>query len=79
MLAVEGGAGMRSSINRALYSTTRGIKSVDLVTGRKPDTLTVIGDAIDAGDTWKRAIFADDFGGRWFHLLVLMIVTRLLI
>src|SRR5438477_7020154 len=45
VLAVEGRSCMRGDIDRAQRLPARGIEGVQLVSGRKPDLLTVIRDA----------------------------------
>src|SRR6185437_4891501 len=48
VFSVEGGACMRSYIDRAQRRPARRIKRMQFVSGSKPDILTVIGDAMDA-------------------------------
>src|SRR5262249_28958779 len=61
VLAVEGCSCMRGDINRAQRLPARRIEGVQLVSGSKPDLLTVIRDPMHAVDTWKGSILTDDF------------------
>src|SRR5205823_2273461 len=74
--AVEGRSGMPRDIDRAHRLPARGIEGVQLVSGRKPDVLTVIGDPTHAVGTWKGSIFTEDFGCRSFHALILIVRQR---
>src|SRR6185437_6912338 len=58
VFSVEGGARMRSNIDRAHRRPGRRIKCAQFVSGGKPDILTVVGDAMDAIRARKRAVFA---------------------
>src|SRR5882724_5823481 len=62
VLAVEGGSCVRSGIDRAQRLAAGRIEGVQLVSRRKPDVLTVVGNPIDAVGPGKRAIFTGDFG-----------------
>src|SRR6266581_6924035 len=46
VLAVEGRSGMRGDIDRAQRLSARGIEGGQLVSGRKPDVLTVVRDSM---------------------------------
>ena len=63
VLAVEGGSCMRRDIDRAQYLPARSVDGVQLVSGREPDVLTVIGHAMHVVDTRKRSVLTNDFGG----------------
>src|SRR5256886_12476971 len=63
VLAVEGRSCMRGDIDRAHHLPARWIEGVQLVSGRKPDLLTVIRDPTHVVDTRKGSILADDLGG----------------
>src|SRR5208282_6568966 len=56
VLAVEGRSCMRGNIDRAQHLPARRIEGVQLVSGSKPDLLTVIRDPIHALDTRKGSI-----------------------
>src|SRR3989440_4736038 len=56
MLAVEGRSCMRGDIDRAHRLPARRIQGVQLVSGRKPDSLTVIRDPTHVVDTRKGSI-----------------------
>src|SRR5262245_54966674 len=60
---VEGRSCIRGDINRAQGLTARGIEGMQLVSGGKPDVLTVIRDSVHVVDTRKRSILADDLCG----------------
>src|ERR1700676_1039185 len=62
VLAVERRSCMRGDLDRAHRLPARRIERVQLVSGRKPDLLTVIRDPTHAVDTRKGPIFTDDFG-----------------
>ena len=53
---------MSCDIDRAHGLATRRIEGVQLVSGRKPDVLTVIGDPTHAVGARKGSIFSEDFG-----------------
>src|SRR5258708_15640368 len=74
VLAVEGRSCMPGDIDRAHRLPARRIEGVQLVSGRKPDVLTVIRDPMHAVDTRKGSILTEDFGCRSFHASIL--VTR---
>ena len=67
---------MRGDLDRAQHLPIRRIERVQLVSGGKPDVLTVIRNAMHVVDTRKGSVLTEDFGGRLFHAsnLVLMIV-----
>jgi hypothetical protein len=54
---------MRGDIDRAERLPTLRIEGGQLVSGSKPDVLTVIGDAMHVVDTRKGSILTDDLGG----------------
>ena|ERR1700710_3032798 len=63
MLAVEGCSCIGGDIQRAQRRIcARGVEGIQLVSGSKPDMLTVIRDPMYAIDTRKGPIFTDDFG-----------------
>ena len=62
VLAVEGRSCMRGDIDRAHRLPARRIEGVQLVSGRKPDVLTVKRDAMHLVDARKGSILAEDFG-----------------
>jgi len=62
VLAVEGRTCMRGDIDRAHRLPARRIEGVQLLSGRKPDLLTVIRHPMHAVDTRKGSILTDDFG-----------------
>ena len=62
MLAVEGRPCMGGDIDRAYRLPGHGIEGVQLVSGRKPDVLTVKRHAIHPVGIRKGAIFTEDFG-----------------
>ena len=62
VLAIEGRSRMRGDINRAQRLPARRIEGVQLVSGGKPNMLTVIRDAMHVVDTRKGSILTDDFG-----------------
>src|SRR6266567_4535835 len=74
VLTVEGRSCVRGDINRAQHLPTRRIEGVQLVSGSKPDVLTVKRNPMHEVDTRKGSIFTEDFGGRSFHASIL--VTR---
>jgi hypothetical protein len=53
---------MRGDINRAQRLPAGRIEGVQLVSGSKPDLLTVIRDPMHAVHTRKGSILMDDFG-----------------
>src|SRR5262245_48857486 len=57
--------------DRAHRLPARRIEGDQVVSGRKPDVLTVIRDAMHLVDTRKGSILTDDFGGRSFHASIL--------
>ncbi len=65
--AVERRSGMRGRIDGANFLAGLRIKRVELVSGRKPDVLAVVGHARHVVDARKGAVFAKDFGLRFFH------------
>jgi hypothetical protein len=62
VLAIEGGSRVRGDIDRALRLPARGIQGVELVSGGKPDVLTVKRNPIHALESRKGSIFAEDLG-----------------
>src|SRR5262249_46304971 len=56
VLAVEGRSGMRGGIDRAQRFSARRVEGVQLVSGRKPDALTVKRHPMHALDTRKRVL-----------------------
>jgi hypothetical protein len=74
VLTVEGRSCVRGDINRAQHLPSRWIEGVQLVSGGKPDVLTVKRNPIHVVDTRKGSIFTEDFGCRSFHASIL--VTR---
>jgi len=62
VFAVEGGSRMRGDIDRARRLSTLRIEGVQLVSGRKPDVLTVKRHAMHVVGARKGAILAEDFG-----------------
>src|SRR6266513_5467031 len=74
MLTVEGRSCVRGDINRAQHLPTRRIEGVQLVSGSKPDVLTVKRNPMHVVDTRKGSIFTQDLGCRSFHASIL--VTR---
>ena len=62
VLAVEGRSCMRGDIDRAQRLPARRIEGVQLVSGSKPDVLTVIRDPMPRGRHRKGSILTDDFG-----------------
>ena len=62
MLAVEGRSRIRGDIDRAQRLPARGIEGEQLLSGGKPDVLTVERDAIHVVDTRKGTILSDNFG-----------------
>src|ERR1700752_3886745 len=56
VLTVECRSCMRGDINRAQHLAAGRIEGVQLVSGSKPDLLTVVGDSMDAVGTGERAI-----------------------
>src|SRR5262252_3584497 len=72
VLTVEGRAGVRRDVDRALHLSTHWIEGLQLVSGSKPDALTVVGDPVHVVDTRKRPILADDLGSRSIHVSILV-------
>src|SRR6516225_8568485 len=71
MLAVKRRSGTGCDIDLTHRLSARGVERVQLVARRKPDVLSVIGDAIHALDARKGTVLSDNFGGRSFHLSLL--------
>jgi hypothetical protein len=71
MAAIEGGSCVRGDIDRAQYLAAGWIEGVQFVSGRKPDVLAVIGDAMHAFDAGKGSIFMDDGGCCCVHASIL--------
>ena len=70
VLAVEGRAGMRRDVERALRLAARRIEGLQRVAGGEPDVLAVEGDAVHAVDAREGAVLADDLSGcRSVHAL----------
>lgn len=63
MLAVEGRSRMRGDIDRAQRLSARRIEGGQLVSGRKPNVLTVVRDASHVVGSRKGSILTDDLGG----------------
>src|SRR6267142_713590 len=63
MLAVEGRSCMRGDIDRAQHLPAHGIEGVQLISGSKPDVLTVIREPMHAVCTRKGSILTNDLGG----------------
>ena len=63
VLAVEGRSCIRGDINRAHSLAARRIEGDQLVAGRKPDLLAVIGNPAHPVGTREGSILTDDFGG----------------
>src|SRR5882762_4037257 len=62
VLAIEGRSCMRGDIDRAHRLPARRIEGVQLVSGRKPDILTVIRDSTHGLDTRKGPVLTEDLG-----------------
>ena len=62
---------MRGDIDRAHRLPARRIEGVQLVSGRKPDVLTVKRNPMHVVDTRKGSILTDDLGRRSIHALIL--------
>jgi hypothetical protein len=62
VLAVEGRSCIRGDIDRAHRLPARRIEGVQLVSGRKPDVLTVERDPVHVVDTRQGSILTDDLG-----------------
>jgi hypothetical protein len=62
VLTVEGRACVRGDIKRAQHLPTRRIEGVQLVSGSKPDMLTVKCDPMHMVDPRKGAVLTEDFG-----------------
>src|SRR5262249_104206 len=60
--SVESGSCIRDDIDRTSRLTGRRIENDKLVSGSKPNALTVMCDAIHAFDTWKWSVLTDDLG-----------------
>ncbi len=72
VLPVEGRPGVGRDIDRALQLAAGGIEGMQLVTGREPDLLAVVADAMHFVDARKGTVFADDFGVCAFHGVILL-------
>jgi hypothetical protein len=72
VLTVEGRSCMRGDIDRAQHFPARRIKGVQLISGRKPDALTVKRNPMHVVDSRKGSIFTEDFGCRSFHASILI-------
>jgi hypothetical protein len=66
--AIEGRSCMSGNIDRASHPLARGVEGVQLISGRKPDMLTVKRKPMHLLDLRKGSILADDFGCRSFHV-----------
>src|SRR3954451_10365249 len=64
VLAIEGRSGVRREVDRAYRLSARGIHGVQSVSGRKPEVLAVICDAMHVVDPRKGSIFLENFGCR---------------
>jgi hypothetical protein len=62
MLAIKGSSSVRRDFDHAQLLSARRVENVQLVSGREPDILAVIGHSMHAVDPWKWTILADDFG-----------------
>jgi hypothetical protein len=62
MLAVKGRPGVRGDVDRAQPLAGRRIDRVQRPSGRKPDVLTVVGDAMHVVDSRKGSVLADNLG-----------------
>jgi hypothetical protein len=62
VLAVEGRSCMRGDINRAQHLSAHRIEGVQLVSGSKPDMLTVKRNPMDVVGTRKGTVFTENFG-----------------
>jgi hypothetical protein len=62
MVTVECRACICGDINRAQYLPACRIEGVQLVSGSKPDSLTIVRDAMHAVGTRKGSVLVDDFG-----------------
>jgi hypothetical protein len=62
VLPVESSSCMRGYIDRAHCLPACGIEGIQLISGRKPYMLTVIGDSIHPVGTREGAILTNDFG-----------------
>src|SRR5262245_48860996 len=71
MLPVESGSSTRGHIDRADRLPGGRIEGVQLISGSKPDVLSVISDSMHVVDTRKGTILADDFGRRSTHASML--------
>jgi hypothetical protein len=63
VLAVESRSSMGGDIDGTHRLPAGRIKGVQLVSGRKPDALTVVRNSMYVVRTRKGSILADDFGG----------------
>jgi hypothetical protein len=74
--AVERRSGMRGDIDRAHGLPASRIESVQLVSRRKPNVLTVKRHSMHVVDAGKISIFTEDFGCRSFHVCILVSPIR---
>jgi hypothetical protein len=72
VLAVEGRSCMRGDIDRAQQLPACRSKRIQLVSGSKPDALTVKRNPMHVVDTRKGSILTQDFGWRSFHASILV-------
>src|SRR5262249_37017125 len=72
VLAVEGSPCMRGDIDRARRLSTLRVEGAQPASARKPPVLTVKRHAMHVGGAWKRAVLAEDFGRRCFHVSTLI-------
>jgi hypothetical protein len=62
MLAIKRGSRVRGNVDGACGISTRGIERIQLVPGREPDLLPVIGDSMHAVGASKGTVLAYNFG-----------------
>jgi hypothetical protein len=62
VLPIEGGSCMRGDTDRTQHLPACRIEGVQLVSGRKPDVLTVKRDPMHALETRNGSILIEDFG-----------------
>ena len=72
VLPVEGCSCMRGDIDRAHRFPARRVDRGQLVSGSKPDVLTVIRDSTDVVDPGKGAKFTNDLGSCSSHTSILV-------
>jgi len=62
VLAVESGSSVRGEVDRPQHFSARRIEGVQLVSGGKPDVLTVIRDAMHRVGTLEGSVLTNNFG-----------------